>query len=48
MRRLGYHDSIQCRFMLHDVDNVVHGPDMKTFPPPWGFLKTVIFGHHVI
>ena len=27
---------------------VIHGPDMKTLPPPWGFLKTVIFGHHVI
>ena len=32
------------------MGNIVHGPDMKTLspPPPWGFLKTVIFGHHVI
>ena len=27
---------------------ILHGPDMKTLPPPWGFLKTVIFGHKVI
>ena len=27
---------------------LVHGPDMKTLPPPpWGFLKTVIFGSGV-
>ena len=26
-----------------------HGPYIKTLPPPpWGFLKTVIFGHLVI
>ena len=30
---------------------IVHGPDMNTLPPPpppWGFWKTVIFGHIVM
>ena len=35
--------------IIFDTAVLVHGPDMKTSPPPpWGFLKTVLFGHHVI